>query len=356
MATGIFFADEFIPVMEDAFFREPGPDTVFDQFVMELDDFSMKPGDTKRVLGPTFLAEPSNPYTDRKLSSISDKVSDNPSQHPDLNKQEIALEEHLLPNALIAQEFEAAHSYHDLAQMNGAVLARDYHRWRDAYIRNRMLDSTFVRYVGGVANEAALTSAAKITSDEIMITATKLAQRYVPTYPDGNYIAVVDDATITTLYTEQKFLDATTRALAANAPVFRGEMCVVGGVRFIRTNNMPTTTGDSDGTPFAASQVLIFGTSTFGMWPMGTADGLVSAERIAFMNGMGAGPVVALRGKPVSVRLREVNDYGRFQEMIWLEHSMYKVLDPGVTVYDGTKTIGTDSRFIQKLVGSTVMV
>ena len=356
MATGIFFADEFIPVMEDRFFREPGPETVFHQFVSELDDFSMKPGDTKRVLGPTFLAEPTDPYTDRKLSSIQDKVSDNASQHPDENKQEISIEEHLLPNALIAQEFEAAHSYHDLAQMNGAVLARDYHRWRDAYIRNRMLDSTFVRYVGGVANEAALTSAAKITSDEIMIAAERLSARYVPKYPDGTYIAVVDPSVVVTLFTEQKFLDATTRALGNQAPVFSGELVTAGGVRFIESNNIPKTTADSDGTPFQASQVLIFGTHTFGMWPMGTADGLISAERMEFLNGMGAGPVVALRGKPVSVRLREVTDYGRFQEMIWLEHSMYKVLDPGVTVYDGTKTIGTDSRFIQKLVGSTVTV
>jgi hypothetical protein len=68
----VFFSDEFIPVLEQELFREPGEDTVFDQFVMELDSFTSKPGDTVRVNGPTFLAKVSNPYTDRKLSDISD--------------------------------------------------------------------------------------------------------------------------------------------------------------------------------------------------------------------------------------------------------------------------------------------
>lgn len=355
MATGIFFSDEFVPVIEEKLFREPGPDTVFDQFVMELDDFSMKPGDTKRVNGPTFLSEVSNPYTDRMLTSISDRVSDNAPQHPDMNKQEIALAEHLLPSALQVQEYEAAHSMHDLAEMNGVDLARDYHLWRDAYIRNRMLDSTFVRYVSGAANEAALTTSNKISTDELMISATLLSQRYIPRYPDGNYIAVVDDATVTQLFTEQKFLDATTRGVGAAAPVFRGELMVYGGIRFVKTNHMPTTTCDSDGTPFQGSQVLLFGTSTFGMMPLGTADGLISQDKIDFFRGMGAGPVVALRGMPVGVRFNEVTDYNRFQEMIWIEHSMYKVLDPGVTVYSGSKTVGTDTRFVQKLVGATVL-
>lgn len=355
MATGIFFSDEFIPVLEQELYREPGADFVFDQFVMELDSFTSKAGDTVRVNGPTFLAPTSNPYTERMLSSISDKVSDNAAQRPDLNKQEVQIQEHLLPNALIVQEFEAAHTVHDLAQINGAVLARDYHMWRDDYVKNRMLDSTFVRYVGGVANEAALTSAAKISIDELVITAALLSQRYIPRYSDGTYMCVVDDAIIATLMTEQKFLTASTTALLANAPLFRGELTTVAGIRFVRSNNMPTTTGDSDGTPFLASQALMFGTGTYGMWPAGTADGLVSQAKMDFFKGNGAGPVVEVRGMPVEVRLREVNDYGRFQEMIWICHNEWKVLDPGVTAYSGSKTIGTDTRFIQKLVGATVM-
>jgi N4-gp56 family major capsid protein len=355
MATGIFFSDEFIPVLEQELFREPGEDTVFDQFVVELDSFTSKPGDTVRVNGPTFLTKLTDPYNDRMLASISDKVSDNAAQHPDMNKQEIQIQEHLLPNALIVQEFEAAHTVHDLAQINGAVLARDYHLWRDEYIKARMLDSGFLTYVNDRANEAALVEATDLISmTELVKMQARLANRYIPRFSDGNYIAIVDDATIATLMVETKFLEACTRALGAGTPLFRGELVNFAGVRFIRTNNMDTTTGDSDGTPFVASQVLMFGAGTYGMWPSGTADGLVNQARMEFFRGNG-GPVVEVRGMPVEVRLREVNDYGRFQEMIWITHNMWKVLDPGVTVYDGTKTVGTDTRFIQKLVGSTIL-
>lgn len=351
----VVLSNEFVPVIEDQLYREPGADYVMDQFVMELDSFESKPGDTVRVNGPTFITPSSAPTTDRKLTSVADRVSDNPAQTIGENFQEVQLDEYLLPNPLQIQEYDAAHSAHDLAQMNGGALAEDYFAWRDAMILKRMTDSTFVRYVGGVANEAALTTASKISADEIVISAALLSQRFIPRFPDGNYICIIDDATLATFYTEQKFLDASVRALASNAPVFRGEMVVYGGVRFIKSNNMAAVTIDSDGANAEGSQALLFGTSTYGMYPMGFADQLISQGRMDFFRGKGAGPVARVRGQAVSVRMNSNDDFGRFQEMIWLEHSAYSVIDPGVVVYDGTKTKGTDTRFIQKLIGANVL-
>lgn len=351
-ATGLFFTDEFVPVMEEKLFMEPVDEFIFHQFTMELEDFTKKPGEVKRVTGPTFLAKVSNPDTDRMLADIGDKVSDNAPQHPDLNKQEVSINEFLLKNALIVQEYEAARSFHDLAAINGTVLAYDYHQWRDEIIKKRFTSSTYVRYASGAANAAALTTSNKISIDELVITAATLSNRNIPRYPDGTYVAIIDDSTLATLYTEQKFLDASTRALASQAPLFRGEMTTVAGIKFVKSTNLDTVVGDSDGTPFDASQVLMFGTSNFGMFPLGTADGLVKQERLDWLKGMGAGPVVTVRGMPVEVRLREVTDYGRFQEMIWIEHTGYSILDPNP---GSGKTTGVDSRFVQKLVGATVL-
>lgn len=354
MATGIFFPDEFIPVMQAELYREPGVETVLDQFVMEINDLQMKPGDTKRVLGPQWLAKPANPLTDRKLASIQDKVSDNAAQNPTIVKQEISIDEYLLPDALIVQEFEAAHSFHDLAQMNGVVLARDYFVWRDEMIKKRMLDSTFVRRAGGKADDASMTLSDRVSLDELVYTATDLKNRNIPTYSDGRYICVVGPNTEATLMTEQKFLDASTEALREEAPLFRGSLGTVAGIRFIRSNNIDTKTVGTNPNDYEAEQVIMFGTSNFGMHPLGSAEGIISQKRMSFLSGQGAGPIVGLRGMPVEVRLREVTDYGRFQEMIWIEHSGYSVLDPHVASYAG-KTVGTDSSYIQILVGASAL-
>lgn len=357
MATGITYSDELIPLMEQRLHAEPAPSYIFHQFVMENFDFTKRPGDTMRIEGPTYLATPTNPDTARKLASISSLVANQSTQQFSLNKQEVTLDEWIGPGdatqvkPLVLQEYDVKHSIHDIAAINGAVLAEDYHRWRDAIIRKRFTDNTYRTYVNGRDAASTLQTGDYLSTDEFIKVGAQLANRFIPRFPDGNYIAIIDESTQATLYQEQKFLDATTRGgrPANEAPVFTGDLGAYGTIRYIRSNNIPVVAAGSSGTPFNASQAFVFGTSLFNMLPMGTEEGLIAQDRIDFLRGFGAGPVVMANGMPVEVRFREVTDYGRFSTVIWIEHSIYRILDPNP---GAGKTTGVDSRFLQLLVGN----
>lgn len=355
MATGISYPDELIPLMEQRLHAEPAPAYIFSQFVMEKLDFNTRPGETARIEGPAYLTTPTNPDTARKVASLSTRVDAQSTQQFSLNKQEITMDEYIGPGdatqvkPLLLQEYDVRHSIHDLAAINGAVLAEDYHRWRDSIIRKRFTDNTFRNLVNNRPQLTNLLTTDLMSTDAFIATGAILANRQIPRFPDDNYLAIIDESTQATLYSEQKFLDATTRGLASSAPVFRGEIGVYGGIRYVRTNNIPVVAAGGSGTAHNASQAFVFGTSLFGMMALGSAEGLISASRAEFLRGQGAGPVVMLNGMPVEVRFREVTDFGRFSTVIWIEHSKYSVVDPNP---GGSKTVGIDTRFLQTMYGA----
>lgn len=357
MATGVVLTDEFIPLMEQRLHKEPTPRYIYHQFVMEKFDFNTKPGDTIRVEGPVFLTVPTNPDTARKLASLSTRLDAQNTQGFTMNKQEITLDEWIGPGdatqikPLVLQEYDVKHSIHSLVDINGGILAEDYHAWRDAKIRKRFTDNTFKSFVGNKAQATSLLTTDVLTTDSFIKTGNVLDLRLIPRFPDGNYIAIIDNSTQATLFQEQKFLDATTRGNAKDtAPIFTGELGVYGMIRYVMTNNIPTVAAGQSGTPFNASQAFVFGTSLFGLQPLGDAEGLIHQDRSNFLKGFGAGPIVMLNGMPVEVRFREVTDYGRFSTVIWIEHSEYRVLDPNP---GSGKNVGVDTRFAQTVIGNT---
>jgi N4-gp56 family major capsid protein len=356
MPNDVLFTDEFIPVMEMPLHAEPLPQYIFHQFCMEDNTLMSNPGDTVRIIGPTWQPPVSNPRTDRKLSSLSDRVSDNATRTIDENKQEMTIQEFLTPQAIVLREFDEKRSIHDLAGMVGANLAEDYFNWQDQIIRDCFYDSGFQRNVAGKQSYA-LTTADLISFDQLNITGAIMKNRHIPTFPDGKYICIIDPNTEATLFNEQKVLDATTRAYGAQAFVFKGEIGPIGHLRFVVSNHVEPVNVGQSGTTINGSQAVIFGSGLFGQFPLGTADELISSDRMKWLGGNGAGPVVKVNAMPVEVRPHEVTDYGRFREVIWIEYSEYRVLDPNPTNATGGagKVVGTDSRFIQKMYGATAL-
>jgi len=355
MPNGIIFPDAFVPVLSGELHREPTEDHNLYQFVMELINFGRQPGEKVRVNGPLFLDEVADPDTDRMVSDLGVKVSSNASQTLDMNKQEITLRENLLPNALQVRQYEAAHSFIEVAQLNGAALAVDYFRWRDKYIRTRLLASTYKSYAGDATGTSDMDANDKYAIATFVRAAAVLSKRYIPRFPNGRYICVIDPAIEATMYENQQFLDATTRAMAAQAPLFKGQIGPFAGIEFIRNNNIPTKTAGASSN-LQASQAIMFGSGTYGLFPMGTADGLLSKEKIAFYGGEASpvanGPIVCVAGMPAEARINDNTDYGRLNEMIWTSHEEFSVLDPNP---GSGKVVGRDSRFIQNIVGCTVL-
>lgn len=348
MATGVMFADEYQTKLTQGLHVEPAPQYVFWQFVNEIPFFEAEKGQTVQVNGPNWLAELSDPIADSQLASLATKVADQTVQNFTENKQSIELLEKLLKNPLQLQEFDIKHAEHNVQDINEAVLRESYHKTWDGIYRNRLVNNTYRSFSGDATALANMDSADVMATDEFIKVAVVLADRYIPKYPDGNYIAVIDPSTKGKLLREQKFLDATTRGLQANAPVFNNEIGVYAGIRFVESNNIAKVSAGSPA--FNVSQSFIFGTSLFNMNPLGALGGWLPQQRFDFLRGFGAGPLVKVVGMMAEARIHETTDYGRFREVIWIEHSECKVLDPKP---GAGKTIGTDTRFCQTLYGAT---
>lgn len=348
--------DEFIPLMTEQLFLNPRPDLVMSQFSNEYFDIGERKGDTVRIMAPDFLVPTTNPRTARTLPTLGTLVSSKAVQSFTEQKQEIQLNEWIGPGTatdispLQLQEYSTMHSIHDLVAVNGTILAEDYHRWRDDMYIQSLMNNTFRLYVNNKASVSNLTSADLFTSDTFADVAKKLGKANVPKFPDGNYIAVIGPDIKAELYKNQKFLDATTTALLANAPVFNGDLGSYVGIRFVESTNIPDVAAGSSGTPFSAQQAFVFGPTGFGLFPLGSAEGNLPEIRRDFFRGTGAGPLVQAVGMPVVARWWEINDYERFSTVIWIEHAEYTVLDPNPGV---GKTKGVDTRYARTVYGAT---
>jgi hypothetical protein len=357
MANDATYTDLLITLMEKRLHGPPSPQYIFHEHTVETQEIGRQKGDTIRVIGPEFPAEVSNPDTDRTFTNLSDKVADVAVQDFDLNKQEIQLTEYLLKSAYQIKEYDWMHSVHDVERINGAMVAEDYFKWRDAKIRKRFEENTFRTFgptdAAGLSSMHATNDAA--TSSFFIRQVAVLSNRFIPTFADGNYHCIIGPDIKAKLFTEELFQTNTIRALQDRAPVYTNDMGAFGGVRFIWSNNMKVVTGGTSPT-FNVHRAFMFGTSLLGYMPLGTADELISQERLDFLRGFGAGPVIKVEGMPVEVRTDAAQeDYGRFKTAIWIEHSEYKNLDPDPTgngAYSG-KVVGTDSRFAQVLYVTT---
>ena len=354
--NGIIFPSALVPVLSGELHREPTEDHNLYQFVMELINFGAKRGETVRVNGPLWMDEVVDPETDRQVASLGDKVSANPAQTLDMNYQEIALRENLLPNALQVREYEKAHSMIEVAQLNGAALAVDYFRWRDKKIRNKFLASTYKTYGGDATGLADLVAADVYNINVFNRAKVALSKRNIPRFPNNRYFCIITPAIEAKLLENQVYLDATTRAKGSAADIFKGWVADFLGITFIVNNNIPTVTANSGGSAFQADQAIMFGSGTYGLMPMGSADQLISKEKIAFYGGEASpvsnGPIVCVSGMPVQARLNDNTDYQRYQEMIWISHEEFSVLDPNP---GSGKVVGRDSRFVENIVASALL-
>lgn len=351
MPEGLKFPLEYQTLILEKLYLEPGRQFNLHQFVQEIERFDVKKGHEVKIQGFKRIEIGDDVEAEFTLPSLSHKISDNPEQYVEEFEQSFTMKEYLLKNAVMVQEWEQRHALHDIVGVHGTALADTYHKFREKMIAGKFANSPFTRYANNKATAAAMTIADKFTFSDFLLTQAELKQLDIPTYPDGTYVCLINEATKATLFNEEAFQTATLRAFQAQAPVFTGELGVISNIRFVLTQSFADVTGDSDGTPFNAARATMFGTGIMEGMPLNATN--LESQTLNWMNGNAAGPITKVTGMKPEVRVSNETDYDRFLKMTWLEHAGYGVMDPTVEEFDDTTTQGEASRYIRHLIGAT---
>ncbi|MDR2416323.1 MAG: N4-gp56 family major capsid protein [Candidatus Peribacteria bacterium] len=132
----------------------------------------------------------------------------------------------------------------DIVKETLANLADNAHRIIDSVIQNELLANMVnVRYAGGVASRAALTSNSVINIVDISVLRTFLSQKGAPTYDADKYLAIIDDNVAHDLRMAtgtNTWVDVHKYTSFGIKNIYTGEIGSLHGVRFLTSNNLKT--------------------------------------------------------------------------------------------------------------------
>lgn len=151
---------------------------------------------------------------------------------------------------------------HDAVQAGlkrlGILAARKY----DRLVNSVVVAGTGVVYAG--AGNAARTDIAAgdiATMDNFATAVTTLRTNGALEFADGMFVAVIDPTVEYQLMKDSNFRDAAIRnGLGAKGEVYKGEIATFNGIRFVRSNNIPTVTST-----VTVHTAYIFGQDAYGI-------------------------------------------------------------------------------------------
>lgn len=144
---------------------------------------------------------------------------------------------------------------HPVVQKTLELLGTQAARSRDAKIEAVLAAGTNVFYTGARASRVAVVAGDIITVADVSRVVANLRTNGATEFDDGNYVAVVSPTVEMNLLKDQSFRDASTRSgQGTKGELYKGEIANFMGVRFVRSNSIPTI----------ASTVTVFPTYFFG--------------------------------------------------------------------------------------------
>ena len=144
---------------------------------------------------------------------------------------------------------------HPVVQKTLELLGTQAARSRDAKIESVLSAGTTVVYSNGAASRTALAAGSILTNNDVSKMVATLRKNGATAFPDGTFVAVVDPTTEMNLMKDPAFRDAAIRnGLGTKSEVYKGEIATFNGVRFVRSNTIPTIT----------STVTVYPTYVFG--------------------------------------------------------------------------------------------
>ncbi|MCA1565828.1 MAG: N4-gp56 family major capsid protein [Acidobacteria bacterium] len=144
-------------------------------------------------------------------------------------------------------------------ELLGTQAARTY----DRLINTVVVAGTSVIYADAVANRAGLGTANTLAFDEVRKAVALLRNQGAEEFDDGNFVCVVDPSVEMDLMGDASFRDAAIRnGMGQSGEMYKGTIAVFGGVRFVRSNNVPSI----------ASTVTVHTSYVFGKDAYGVTD------------------------------------------------------------------------------------
>jgi N4-gp56 family major capsid protein len=120
-------------------------------------------------------------------------------------------------------------------ELLGSQAAKTY----DRLINTTVVAGTSVIYANAVANRAAIAAGTDVPEfEEFRKAVAQLRNNGAQEFDDGNFVAVVDPSTEMDLMKDSSFRDAAIRS--GKDEMYKGQIAVFGGIRFVRSNNIPT--------------------------------------------------------------------------------------------------------------------
>ena len=296
----------FKTILSANMLMEPKPAYVFDQFASKEIDFARTKGDTIDINRYPYFGEVGMTQVARQLSEqntigIEDPVAIT-AETVTVILQEYsgpynATAGHVAPLGITekvarrAQQklIDTSDPTSFVNSIGGQLLKDDHDRWHDRVLCQLYLTSPNSTNPGNKA-DGTVAADDQIGTADLGTIKEKLLQRNIPTFSDGLYVAVISPR-----MEKHLKVDPDWRSAAPEESLYRGEIGVYEGFRFIRSTNIPT------------EQV----------------NGLTANLGIF----MGPDAVGYGEAMPPEIRLNKNDDYSRFMYLIWLAYKGYVALD-----------------------------
>lgn len=131
---------------------------------------------------------------------------------------------------------------HSVVQEALKILGTQAARSYDLKINTAVVAGTGVIYSGtGNAARTDIAAGDIPTMADFASAVTNLRNNGAQEFADGNFVAVIDPTTEMNLMKDSAFRDAAIRnGLGSKGEVYKGEIATFNGIRFVRSNNIPT--------------------------------------------------------------------------------------------------------------------
>lgn len=132
---------------------------------------------------------------------------------------------------------------HPVVQKTLELLGTQAARSRDAKINAVLAAGTSVNYANGRTSRTAIVAGDLLKMSDVSKAVAQLRTNGGQEFGDGNFVCVIDPTVEQNLMQDQAFRDAAIRnGLGTKGEAYKGEIATFAGVKFVRSNSIPTIT------------------------------------------------------------------------------------------------------------------